>query len=88
MPRRLSWVLSVAGLVAIVSPAELELSKGRLTVTDYIATQVVAVQNNRTMRISSIYVECGFFRANTLLAAARMAFSTSFGAGRLVFRGG
>ena len=74
MQRRLSWVLCVAGLVAVVSPAaaaELELSKGRLTVTDYIATQVVAVKNNTTKRISIIYVECGFFRANILLAAAR-----------------
>jgi len=74
MQRRPSWVLCVAGLVAVVSPAaaaEVELSKGRLTVTDFIATQVVAVKNNTTKRISTIYVECGFFRANTLLAAAR-----------------
>ena len=74
MQRRPSWVLCVAGLVAVVSPAaaaEVELSKGRLTVTDFIATQVVAVKNNTTKRISTIYVECGFFRADTLLAAAR-----------------
>ena len=74
MQRRPSWVLCVAGLVAVVSPAaaaEVELSKGRLTVTDFIATQVVAVKNNTTKRISTIYVECGFFHANTLLAAAR-----------------
>ena len=60
-------------MVAIspAAAAEVELSKGRLTVTDFIATQVIAVKNNTTKRISTIYVECGFFHANTLLAAAR-----------------
>ena len=49
----------------------MELSKGRPTVTDCIATRVVAVKDNTTKRISTVYAECGFFDANTLLAAAR-----------------
>jgi hypothetical protein len=43
--RYLRWLLWSFVLVVAISPAaaaEVELSKGRLTVTDYIATQVVA----------------------------------------------
>jgi hypothetical protein len=72
--RYLRWLRWSFVSVVAISPAaaaEVELSKGRLTVTDFIATQVIAVKNNTTKRISTIYVECGFFHANTLLAAAR-----------------
>jgi hypothetical protein len=75
----------VATLAAPAMADNVDLAKGKMHDGDY-TTQLLAVKNNMTMLLKSIFAECGFFHDMSWWDQERRGFKMSSQAKRLMVR--